>query len=131
MKCLNNFIGNSAFGGGSSNSLSLDPFTELIDAADQKIYIRRDPVIALWQLKIQLLYTIGLKMLTNEFLFYNVFKSISRNSFNFKILVYINVLITSYINIIYFKKMVKIRKLFGKKWFLIKLNDSWILILLI
>lgn len=47
MKCLNNFIGYSASGGGSSNSLSHDPFTELIDDADLKIDIRRDLVYSI------------------------------------------------------------------------------------
>lgn len=92
MKCLNNFIGYSASGGGSSNSLSLNPFIELIDAADQKIDIRRDLVYGIMttQNPVSVWPTIGLKMLTKEFLFCNVFKSISRNSFDFKIFVSVN-----------------------------------------
>lgn len=90
-KCLNNFIGYSASGGGSSNSPSLDPFTELIDAADQKIDIRRDLGYSIMTTQNPVSVYIGLKMLTKEFLFFNVFKSISRNSFDFKIFVYVGV----------------------------------------
>lgn len=88
MKCLNSFIGYSAFGGGSPNSLSLDPFTELIDAADQNIDIRRDLGYSIMTTQNPVAVYHWFKNVDERVLFYNMFIGISRNSFDFKIFVY-------------------------------------------